>query len=151
MFRGFDELNMDAKGRIGLPTRYHERVLAECQGKFVVTVDIREKCLVLYPLPEWELIEAKLDELPSSQPAFAMLKRRLIGYATEASLDASGRLLLSPELRTFAGLEKAVVLAGQGKKCEIWDKQAWDAMQAQAMAADFSAPDLAAAIDQLAL
>lgn len=151
MFRGFDELNMDAKGRIGLPTRYHERVLADCQGKFVITVDIREKCLVLYPLPEWEAIEAKLDQLPSSQPAYAMLKRRLIGYATEVSTDASGRLLLSPELRTFAGLEKAVVLAGQGKKCEIWDKQAWDAMQAQAMSADFSAADLAAAIDHLAL
>lgn len=151
MFRGFDELNMDAKGRIGLPTRYHARVLADCQGQFVVTVDIRENCLVLYPLPEWEAIEAKLDQLPSSQAASAMLKRRLIGYATEVSIDATGRLLLSPELRTFAGLEKSVVLAGQGKKCEVWSKQAWDAMQAKAMAADFSAPDLAAAIDNLAL
>lgn len=151
MFRGFDELNMDAKGRIGLPTRYQERVLADCQGKFVVTVDIRENCLVLYPLPEWEVIEARLDQLPSSQPAYAMLKRRLIGYATEINIDATGRLLLSPELRTFAGLEKSVVLAGQGKKCEVWNKQAWDAMQAQAMSADFSAPDLAAAIDHLAL
>ena len=151
MFRGFDELNMDAKGRIGLPTRYQERVLADCQGKFVVTVDIRESCLVLYPLPEWEAIEAKLDQLPSSQPAYAMLKRRLIGYATEVNIDATGRLLLSPELRSFAGLEKSVVLAGQGKKCEVWNKQAWDAMQAQAMSADFSAPDLATAIDHLAL
>src|SRR6218665_3173295 len=131
---------MDAKGRIGLPTRYQERVLADCQGKFVVTVDIRESCLVLYPLPEWEAIEAKLDQLPSSQPAYAMLKRRLIGYATEVNIDATGRLLLSPELRSFAGLEKSVVLAGQGKKCEVWNKQAWDAMQAQAMSADFSAP-----------
>lgn len=142
---------MDAKGRIALPTRYHEPVLADCQGKFVATVDIREKCLVLYPLPEWETIEARLDQLPSSQPAYAMLKRRLIGYATEINIDASGRLLLSPELRTFAGLEKAVVLAGQGKKCEVWNKPAWDAIQAQAMSADFSAPDLAVAIDQLAL
>ena len=80
-----------------------------------------------------------------------MLKRRIIGYATDVSLDSAGRLLLSPELRTFAGLEKAVVLAGQGNKCEIWNKSAWDAMQAQAMAADFSAPDMAAAIDTLAL
>lgn len=151
MFRGFDELNMDAKGRIGLPTRYHERVLAECEGRFVATVDIRENCLALYPLNEWEAIEARLDQLPSSQPAYAMLKRRLIGYATEINIDATGRLLLSPELRAFAGLEKAVVLAGQGKKCEIWNKQAWDAIQAQSLAADFSAPDLANAIDHLAL
>lgn len=142
---------MDAKGRIGLPTRYHERVLAECEGRFVATVDIRENCLALYPLNEWEAIEARLDQLPSSQPAYAMLKRRLIGYATEINIDATGRLLLSPELRAFAGLEKAVVLAGQGKKCEIWNKQAWDAIQAQSLAADFSAPDLANAIDHLAL
>jgi MraZ protein len=142
---------MDAKGRIGVPTRYHERVLAENQGRFVVTVDIREKCLVLYPLPEWGAVEARFNNLPSSNAQLAVLKRRIIGYATDVAMDSAGRLLLSPELRTFAGLEKAVVLAGQGKKCEIWSKSAWDAMQAQAMAADFSAPDLAAAIDTLAL
>lgn len=142
---------MDAKGRIGLPTRYQERALADCEGKFVVTVDIREKCLVLYPLPEWEAVEERFNNLPSSNAALAMLKRRIIGYATEVSLDGSGRFLLSPELRSFAGLEKAVVLAGQGKKCEIWNKAAWDAMQAQAMAADFSAAELANAIDTLAL
>ena len=142
---------MDAKGRIGLPTRYHERVLVACQGKFVVTVDIRENCLALYPLPEWESIEAGLSRLPASNPQSARLKRRLIGHATEVGMDATGRLLLSPELRAFAGLEKSIVLAGQGRKCEIWDKQAWDALQSQAGEADFSAPDLAAAIDSLAL
>lgn len=151
MFRGYDELNMDAKGRIGLPTRYHERVLDGCQGRFVITVDLREKCLALYPLPEWEAIEAGLNRLPASNPDSAKIKRRLIGHATEVSMDATGRLLVSPELRTFAGLEKAVVLAGQGKKCEIWDKQAWDALQAETEAADLSAPALAAAIDSLAL
>lgn len=151
MFRGFDELTMDAKGRIGLPTRYHERVLAENQGRFVATVDIREKCLVLYPLPEWEAVEARFNNLPSSNRDLAVLKRRIIGYATDITLDASGRFLLSPELRKFAGLDKAVVLAGQGKKCEIWDKAAWDVMQAQAMVADFSASELASAIDTLAL
>lgn len=151
MFRGYDELNMDAKGRIGLPTRYHERVLAGCQGKFVVTVDLRERCLVLYPLPEWEQIEAGLNRLPASNPESARLKRRLIGYATEVNMDATGRLLLSPELRAFAGLEKAVVLAGQGKKCEIWDKTSWDALQAEVHETDFSSPELAAAIDNLAL
>lgn len=142
---------MDAKGRIGLPTRYHAPVLAGSQGRFVVTVDIREKCLVLYPLPEWEQVEARFNNLPSSNAQLAVLKRRIIGYATDVAMDSAGRLLLSPELRAFAGLEKAVVLAGQGKKCEIWNKADWDAMQAQAMAADFSAPDLAAAIDSLAL
>lgn len=151
MFRGYDELTMDAKGRIGLPTRYHERVLAECQGKFVLTVDLRESCLVLYPLPEWEAIEARFNALPGANPAIAMLKRRLMGYATEINLDSAGRFLISPELRQFSHLERAVVLAGQGKKCEIWHKPTWDALQAQLLSADFSAAELAQAIDSLAL
>lgn len=151
MFRGYDELNMDAKGRIGLPTRYHARVLAGCQGNFVITVDLREKCLALYPLNEWETIEAGLSKLPVSDPESPRVKRRLLGYATEVSLDASGRLLLSPELRKFAGLEKAVVLAGQGKKCEIWDKDAWDAIQARTEEIVISSPALSAALDNLAL
>lgn len=142
---------MDAKGRIGLPTRYHSRVLAGCQGHFVITVDLREKCLALYPLNEWETIEAGLNRLPGSDPESARIKRRIIGHATEVSMDASGRVLLSPELRKFAGLEKAVVLAGQGKKCEIWDKQAWDALQAQTEEIDISSPALSAALDNLAL
>ena len=151
MFRGYDELTMDAKGRIGLPTRYHERVQAECQGKFVLTVDIRESCLVLYPLNEWEAIEARFNSLPTSSAAMTQLKRRILGYATEINLDSAGRFLVSPELRQFAHLDKSVVLAGQGKKCEIWHKPSWDALQADLLNADFSAAELAQAIDSLAL
>jgi MraZ protein len=151
VFRGYDELNMDAKGRIGLPTRYHERVSVACQGKFVITVGLTENCLVMYALPEWEKIEEGLKTLPVSNPNSAKIKRRLIGYATEVNMDATGRLLLSPELRAFAGLGKAIVLTGQGNKCEVWDKQAWDTLQAETGQADFSAPELASALDSLAL
>lgn len=151
MFRGYDELTMDAKGRIGLPARYHERVMTESQGKFVLTVDIRESCLVLYPLTEWEQIELRFNALPTSSAAMTQLKRRILGYATEVSLDSAGRFLVSPELRQFARLDKAVVVAGQGKKCEIWHKPAWDALQAELLTADFSAAELAQAIDTLAL
>lgn len=151
MFRGYDELNMDAKGRVGLPSRYHERVHAECQGRFVLTVDLREPCLVLYPLNEWEAIESRFNALPGANPDVARLKRRILGYATEVSLDSAGRFLISPELRQFAGLDKAVVVAGQGKKCELWHKPTWDALQAELLTADFSAPELAQAIDSLAL
>ncbi len=151
MFRGYDELTMDAKGRIGLPSRYHQRIEQGCEGRFVVTVDLRESCLALYPLPEWEKIEEQFNALPASDPALALLKRRILGYATEVQLDGAHRLLISPELRQFAHLDKAVVLAGQGKKCELWHKEAWDAMSAKAQMADFSAVHLAQAIDKLAL
>ena len=151
MFRGYDELTMDAKGRIGLPTRYHDRVMTESQGKFVLTVDIRESCLVLYPLTEWEQIELRFNALPTSSVAMTQLKRRILGYATEVTLDSAGRFLVSPELRQFAHLDKALVVAGQGKKCEIWHKPAWDALQAELLNANFSAAELAQAIDTLAL
>ncbi len=151
MFRGFDCLNMDAKGRLVMPSRYHERIHAGCQGRFVITVDLHEDCLVIYPLMEWEKIEHSFNALPSSNKALALLKRRILGYATEVQMDGSGRLLVSPELRSFAALDKEVVLAGQGKKCELWNKSAWDAMNAKAMAADFSSAELASAIDALAL
>lgn len=151
MFRGYDELAMDAKGRVGLPTRYHSRVQEGCQGRFVLTVDMREPCLVLYPLPEWERIEEQFNRLPSSSPELALLKRRIVGYATEVTLDGAGRFLVSPELRQFAHLDRAVVLTGQGKKCELWDKAAWEAINHKVMEADFSAEHLAQAIDSLAL
>ncbi len=151
MFRGYDEVTMDVKGRVGLPSRYHDRVASECQGRFVLTVDLRETCLALYPLTEWESIEQRFNNLPGANPAISLLKRRILGHATEVTLDTAGRFLISPELRKFAGLEKQLFLAGQGKKCEVWQKSAWDAMQAQLLAADFSSPDLSQAIDILAL
>ncbi len=151
VFRGFDSLNMDSKGRLALPGRYHERVEERCQGRFVVTVDLHEACLVIYPLPEWELIEKAFNALPGSDKTLALLRRRIVGYATEIQMDNSGRLLISPELREFAALEKEVVLAGQGKKCELWNRSAWEAINAKALSADFSSAQLAQAIDSLAL
>lgn len=142
---------MDAKGRIGLPTRYHERVSAACQGKFVITLALSENCLTLYTLPEWERIEAGLAKLPATNPSTAKIKRRLIGHATEVNMDASGRLLISPELRQLAGLQKSIVLTGQGNKCEIWDKPAWDALNAKISQDELDAPDISAALNDLAL
>lgn len=151
MFRGYDELSMDNKGRFALPTRYHERSLAENQGRFVATVDIRENCVVLYPLAEWERIEARFNNLPSSDPRLAMLKRRIIGHATDVAMDSAGRLLISAALRNYANLDKSVVLAGMGMKCELWDKTAWEATQQISVSTDYSAPELAGSIDSLAL
>jgi MraZ protein len=89
-----------------------------------VTVD-RDHCLLVYPLPEWEHIEQKLVRLPSLNRSARRLQRLLIGHATECQLDGSGRILLPPPLREFAGLEKHTVLIGQGNKFELWDESAW--------------------------
>ena len=124
MFRGVNALNLDAKGRISIPTKYRERLREICDGQLVITVD-RDHCLLMYPLPEWEQIERKLVQLPTLNRQARRLQRLLIGHATECELDGHGRILLSPPLRKYAQLEKAVVLIGQGNKFELWDDEIW--------------------------
>lgn len=125
MFRGVNGINIDAKGRIVMPTRYRERLQSESAGSIVMTIDTEERCLLLYPLPAWEEIENKLAALPSFNPAARRIQRLLIGHATESELDSHGRILLPPLLREYAGLDKRIMLVGQGKKFEIWDEEHW--------------------------
>ena len=113
---------------MALPARYRDRLLEICGGRLVVTVD-RDNCLLVYPQPEWEVIEAKLIELPSLNKQARLLQRLLIGHATECEMDGQGRILLHPVLREFAGLNKKIVLIGQGKKFEIWDEKIWNESQ----------------------
>ena len=124
-FRGVSNLSLDAKGRIVLPARYRERLLEICHGELIVTIDTEQPCLLIYPLPEWELIEEKSEALPSCNPTTRRIQRLLIGHATEVEVDANGRMLLSNPLREYAQLGKKVVLIGQGKKFELWDEAIW--------------------------
>ena len=126
MFRGVAELNLDAKGRMTMPTRYRERLNERSAGRMIVTIDTDERCLLLYPLPEWENIERKLDALPSFNAQARRVQRLLMGHATDSDMDNNGRLLLPPPLRQYAGLDKHVVLIGQGKKFELWDAAVWN-------------------------
>lgn len=126
MFRGVTELSLDAKGRIAMPTRYRERLLDRCAGHMVITIDIAEKCLAIYPLPEWEDIQQKLDALSSFNPKTAMVKRLLMGNATDVEMDGNGRILIPTKLRKHANLSKKAVMTGQGKKFELWDEETWD-------------------------
>jgi MraZ protein len=125
LFRGVSTLALDAKGRMTLPVRYRDPLQEQCAGQLVVTIDTEEQCLLIYPLPEWENIEAKLDALPSFNRAARRVQRLLIGHATEAEVDGSGRVLLPGPLRDYARLQKKAVLIGQGKKFELWDEQTW--------------------------
>ncbi len=100
--------------------------MAYCNGEVVVTVDLLDPCLQIYPLPEWEAIERKLTELPSHNRQARHIKRRLIGHAVECGLDSHGRILLPLELREYAGIKKDITLIGQGNKIELWDTPAWE-------------------------
>ena len=128
IFRGINNLALDAKGRMAMPARYRERLMETCGGRLVVTVD-KDSCLLVYPLPEWEIIEAQLIALLSLNKQARLLQRLLIGHATEVELDSQGRILLPTMLREYARMEKKLVLIGQGKKFEIWDEQVWSEKQ----------------------
>lgn len=125
MFRGVNNISLDAKGRFAMPTRYRPLLEQSCSSKLVVTVD-RDHCLLIYPYPEWEEIERKLVRLPSFNKQARSLQRLLVGHATEIDMDANGRMLLTPPLRKFAGLDRKAILIGQGNKLEIWDEALWD-------------------------
>ena len=125
VFRGATKVSLDAKGRMAIPTRYRERLAARCDGQIVVTVD-KDHCLLIYPLPDWEELERKLVRLPSMNKVARNIVRIMVGYATEVDMDASGRILVSRELRDFAALDKQAMLIGQGNKFELWDEQTWN-------------------------
>lgn len=126
MFRGINAINLDAKGRMAMPARYRASLAAMAEGRVVLTIDTEDSCLLLYPQPEWERIEAELQALPSFNRAARRIQRLLIGHATELELDGNGRILLPPLLRDYAQLDKRIILVGQGKKFEIWSEQGWD-------------------------
>ncbi|HFS8184760.1 TPA: division/cell wall cluster transcriptional repressor MraZ [Providencia stuartii] len=125
MFRGATLVNLDSKGRLTVPTRYRGMLSEESKGQMVCTIDLHQPCLLLYTLPEWEIIEEKLSCLSTMNPAERRVQRLLLGHASECQMDSSGRLLLASTLRQHAGLTKEVMLVGQINKFELWDEQTW--------------------------
>jgi len=128
MFQGAASLNLDTKGRMAVPARHRDALLALAEGHLVLTAH-PHRCLLLYPAPAWEPIRAKILAAPSLETQSAMLRRLLVGFAVDAEMDAAGRILLAPELRQYATLEKQVWLVGQGNYFEIWSDAGWKQQQ----------------------
>ena len=141
MFRGINTINLDAKGRMAMPARYREQLIESCSGHLVVTIDTNHRCLLLYPLSEWEQIEREIESLSSFDPKSQRVKHLLIGHANDLELDGSGRVLLPQELRQYAQLEKHVCLIGQGKKLEIWSQDNWNQQRDQWLAESATATE----------
>lgn len=124
MFRGVATVSLDSKSRLVVPARYRDVLLGNGGGRVVVTAD-PTRCLLLYPLPEWEPIEKKLNGLSDFNPRTRGLKQLLVGYAHDMDMDGAGRILLPPMLKKFAELDKSVVMVGQGSKIELWNEARW--------------------------
>ena len=133
MFRGVTALTIDNKGRVPMPARYRDVLQLRCSGKLVVTAD-SALCLLLYAAPDWQPIQEKLMSLSSFNPRVRDLQRLLVGNASDAELDAAGRILIPGPLRKFAGLEKDVALVGQGARFELWDERKWEQQLEQSIA-----------------
>lgn len=127
MFLGVSTLNLDAKGRLAIPAKHRETLADSCASRVVVTVnpDPENGCLWLYPENEWREVARSLSRLPTMNRANQAIQRLMLGYASELECDAQGRILLSNELREYAGIGKRVALVGQVRKFEIWDIEAW--------------------------
>lgn len=125
MFRGSTQLALDGKGRLSIPAKYRERLTARCGGHLMLTADPTNGCLLLYPYPEWEIIERQINALPGMDPVTRQLKMLVVGSAEELEMDSAGRILVPPMLRKYARLDKDVVLVGQDKKFALWSEAAW--------------------------
>ena len=141
MFRGLSAVNLDAKGRLAIPMKYRQLLVDLCAGRLVATIDTEERCLLIYPVDEWEVIQAKIEALPSFNPSARRIQRLLIGHATDIELDANGRILLSQPLREYAQLDKEIILLGQGKKLELWSKDLWNSRRDDYIA-EVNAPEV---------
>ena len=125
MYKGINNINVDAKGRMAIPARYRACIESQAASKMVVTIDTEDKCLLLYDVSEWEKIEKKISSLPSFNKATRRIQRLLIGHATDVELDSQGRILLPLQLRHYANVDKKITLIGQGNKFEIWSSDVW--------------------------
>lgn len=130
VFRGGPVLTLDGKGRITVPSRWRDVLMATVQGQMVVAKN-PDGCLSLYPLPVWETFENSVLSLATENDAW---RRFFIGSATEVELDSAARVLIPPELREWAGLVEKVKFMGVGSHFELWDSARHEAREAEALA-----------------
>ena len=117
VFQGASSLTLDAKGRLSVPTRHRDVLNALAAGLLTITKH-PHGCLMIFPRPEWDLFRERISALPMSAQWW---KRIFLGNAMDVDIDASSRVLIAPELRASAGLDRSVMLIGMGSHLELWD------------------------------
>jgi MraZ protein len=120
-FLGEYESTLDAKGRFLLPAGFKKQLPDKGGDEFVINRGF-EKCLTLYPIKSWDPIFTEISKLNDFDPKVREFRRYFLNGATTLELDSAGRLLIPPNLKQHAGLEKDIVLVAAVNKIEIWDK-----------------------------
>lgn len=132
VFQGASALTLDGKGRVTVPARHRDVLQAIAGGQLTLTKH-PQGCLMVFPRPAWEGFRDRVAALPMSVSGW---KRVFLGNAMDVEIDASSRVLVSPELRASAGLTRDVMLLGMGSYLELWDAAAYAAHEAQVMQSD---------------
>ena len=130
MFRGISQASIDVKGRLGLPSRFREAISGTGTDNLVVSIDVQDRCLLVYPTHEWDLVQRKLESLSNVSQKNRILQRLLIGHATDVDIDKSGRILLPAIHRKYASLKNKATILGQGNKLEVWSNDEWQQQMA---------------------
>jgi MraZ protein len=130
MYKGFSAISLDTKGRLSMPTRHREVLVATAAGCVTMTRD-PDGCVLIFPRPEWEKFSERIAALPMSA---RWHKRVYLGGAMDAELDGTGRILISPELRAATGISKETMLIGMGSHFELWDKDTYAADELKGLA-----------------
>lgn len=125
MFRGRYEHTMTDKGRVSIPARFRE-VCREKYADETLIITNFDKCLVAYPLREWNDIENKVSSLPQFKQEVISFLRYLMGGAVDCPLDGQGRVLIPQPLRSHARIDKEVIMIGMLTRIEIWAKEVWE-------------------------
>ncbi|MEK7615993.1 MAG: division/cell wall cluster transcriptional repressor MraZ [Patescibacteria group bacterium] len=112
---------LDPKKRLAVPAKLRKEV-----GERAVLTRGLENCLFLFSMKEWEVLAEKISQLPMGQKDSRGFARLLLSGASEVELDQLGRVLVPDYLRDYAGLQKTVIVAGVGKRLEIWDEAKWN-------------------------
>ena len=120
-FTGADLLNLDAKGRLMMPTAHRDALVELCNGELMITRHwMEKKCLLVLPMPKWNQVLNEIIGNPTFDKTTQMTMRLILGNAKPVKLDSNNRILIPPNLREAVGLEKAVQLMGLGEKFELW-------------------------------
>ena len=136
MFQGASFVALDTKGRLSVPTR-HRDVLSATSASQLTMTKHPHGCIMIFPRSEWEKFRDRIASLPMQAQWW---KRIFLGNAMDVDMDATGRVLVSPELRSAAGISKDTVLLGMGNYFELWDAQTYAAQEAEQMKGDM--PDV---------
>ena len=135
MFLGTYQPRLDEKGRLILPAKFRDALEAG-----VVITRTQERALAVYPRATFEAKMTSLISAPSTVRQVRDYQRMLMAGASDEIPDRQGRVTLPPHLRSYAGLDRDVVVIGAGDRAEIWDAEAWQ-KYSEASEAGFSEMD----------